>query len=298
MKRLLALAFGAAAVAVSPLLNAAVLDDIRTRGEVRLGYRPDAPPLSYASPDGTHGMGFAVDLCKAVINDLEQRKLIPAGTKITYVPLSNAARFKAVVDGAVDAECADTTNNRERRDKIGVAFTIPHYYAGVRMLVATKSRIQRPEDLRDKTVLVTKGTTTAKILEERNASLQLNARKRDCDSPSACFKDLADKRGDAYMMDDIQLFALRAQAAQPADWEVVGRLLSIEPLAIMLPKNDPVWKAEFDTVLRRLIRDREFHTMYSHWFERPIPPQNINYQLPMNYLLRDSLKFPSDQIGD
>ena len=65
------LAFGLAALL--PLVaSAGVLDDIRARGEVRLGYRADAPPLSYASADGKQGMGFAVDLCKAVIKDLDR----------------------------------------------------------------------------------------------------------------------------------------------------------------------------------------------------------------------------------
>lgn len=297
MQRSLAcLAFGL--TALLPLANAGVLDDIRARGEVRLGYRPDAPPLSYASADGKQGMGFAVDLCKAVVKDLEQRKLIPAGVKISYVPLSNAERFKAVVERKVDAECADTTNNRERRDKIGVAFTIPHYYAGVRILVSSASGINGVADLKDKTVLVTKGTTTAKIIDERNASLQLNARTKECDSPSVCFKELGEKQGDAYMMDDIQLFALRAASAKPSDWQVVGNLLSIEPLAIMLPKGDAAWKQEFDSVLRQMIFDRSFHALYARWFETPIPPKQLNYNIPMNYLLKDSLKFPTDQLGD
>ena len=139
---------------------------------------------------------------------------------------------------------------------------------------------------------------STKIIDERNASLQLKARTKECDSPSVCFKELGEKQGDAYMMDDIQLFALRAQDKNPADWEVVGKLLSIEPLAIMLPKGDAVWKQHFDRVLRQMIHERSFHTAYSRWFEAPIPPRQLNYNIPMNYLLKDSLKFPSDQVGD
>lgn len=278
--------------------QAGVLDDIRTRGEVRMGYRADAEPISFRVPGNDAALGFAPDLCRAVLRDLEQRKLIAPGTPIKYVPLTNAERFKAITERAVDMECADTTNNRERRDKVGVDFTIPHYYAGVRILVAKKSGIARIEDLKGKTVLVTKGTTTNKILEERNASLQLGAKALECTAPSDCFKDLAADKAQAYMMDDIQLFALRAQDKNPADWEVVGKLLSIEPLAIMLPKGDAVWKQHFDRVLRQMIHERSFHTAYSRWFEAPIPPRQLNYNIPMNYLLKDSLKFPSDQVGD
>jgi len=295
MKRPLLAVLG---LASAMFAHGGVLENIKARGEIRMGVRADAEPLSYV-PAGTEvAQGLAVDLCRAVLRDLEQRKLIAPGTPIKYVPLTNAERFKAVTERKVDMECADTTNNRERRDKVGVAFTIPHYYAGVRTLVAKKSGIGKLEDLRGKTVLVTKGTTTNKLFEERNASLQLNARALECSAPSECFKDLAAGKGDAYMMDDIQLFALRAKAGNPADWEVVGKLMSIEPLAIMLPKDDAVWKGHFDGVLRQMIHDRSFHTAYTKWFERPIPPQQINYNIPMNYLLKDSLKFPTDQVGD
>lgn len=278
--------------------HAGVLEDIRARGEVRMGYRPDAEPISYQGVNGGPPLGFAVDLCLAVLRDLGQRNLIAPGTPIRYIPLTNAERFKAITERTVDMECADTTNNRERRDKVGVAFTVPHYYAGVRMLVPKQSHIQRIEDLRGKTVLITKGTTTNKLLEERDRSLQLNMKALECSAPSECFKDLAAGKAQVFMMDDIQLFALRAQAPKPGDWEVVGKLLSIEPLAIMLPKGDPVWKQHFDRVLKQMIQDRSFHAAYARWFESPVPPRQQNYNIPMNYLLKDSLKFPTDQIGD
>lgn len=295
MTRSIAVLFGALC-GVS--VHAGVLDDIRARGEVRMGYRPDAAPISFQVPGNDAAQGFAPDLCRAVLRDMEQRKLIAPGTPIKYVPLTNAERFKAITERAVDMECADTTNNRERRDRLGVAFTIPHYFASVRLLVAKKSGISRIEDLAGKTVLVTKGTTTNKILEERNGSLQLGAKALECAEPSTCFKDLAAGKAQAYMMDDIQLYALRAQDKNPTDWDVIGKPMSVEPLSIMLPKGDAAWKQHFDRVLRQMIYDRSFHASYARWFETPIPPRQLNYSIPMNYLLKDSLKFPSDQLGD
>jgi glutamate/aspartate transport system substrate-binding protein len=31
---------------------------------------------------------------------------------------------------------------------------------------------------------------------------------------------------------------------------------------------------------------------------KPIPPKNVAMNLPMNYLLRDSWKYPSDIVGN
>lgn len=50
--------------------------------------------------------------------------------------------------------------------------------------------------------------------------------------------------------------------------------------------------------MRRLIYSREIFSIYSKWFEQPIPPKGINIALPMPYLLRDSLKYPSDKVSD
>lgn len=287
-----------ACAATGTLASAAVLDDIRARNEIRVGYRVDAPPISYKPANAQVPQGFAIELCRTVIGDLVQRKLIAADTRVVYVPLSNAERFQAIVERKVDVECADTTNNRERREKIGVAFSIPHYYAGVRTMVAKGSGMRQLEDLKGKTVLVTRGTTTNKLFEDKNASLQLNASMLECSQPTECFSALAAGKAQAYMMDDIMLFSLRAQAERPGDWEVIGKMLSVEPLAIMLPKGDPEWKQQFDDVLRRMIANRSFHAAYQRWFEQPIPPANINYNIPMNYLLKDSLKFPTDSVGD
>ncbi|QTD46019.1 amino acid ABC transporter substrate-binding protein [Ottowia testudinis] len=284
--------------AASLQAHAGVLADIQKRGEVVLGYREDGAPISYLAKGDAQPSGFAVDLCRAVIDQMVAQKVLPAGLRIKYVPLTNAERFKAITERRVDAECADTTNNRERREKIGVAFTIPHYFAGVRMMVTKKSGIKRIEDLRQKRVLYTKGTTTHQIVQERNGSLNLNLTAIECTTPAECFRDLNAGKGDAYMMDDIQLYALRATAPTPDDWDIVGKMLSIEPLAIMLPKNDDEWKGQFDVILRKMIYDGTFAAKYKTWFESPLANLKVNFNIPMNYLLKDSLKFPTDKVGD
>jgi glutamate/aspartate transport system substrate-binding protein len=42
--------------------------------------------------------------------------------------------------------------------------------------------------------------------------------------------------------------------------------------------------------------DGEIYPLYKKWFQSPIPPKNINLNVPMNFLLRDSFKAPSDQL--
>jgi glutamate/aspartate transport system substrate-binding protein len=97
-------------------------------------------------------------------------------------------------------------------------------------------------------------------------------------------------------MDDVLLYGLISSSADPSKLKVVGKFLTIEPLAIMMRKDDPEFKKICDEEMKRLILSREAYAIYDRWFNKPIPPKNLPLNLPMNYLLRDFWKYPSDQV--
>lgn len=77
---------------------------------------------------------------------------------------------------------------------------------------------------------------------------------------------------------------------------MVGRFITTEPLAIMLPKEDPAFKKIVDDEMRRLILSGEIKAIYADWFEKPIPPKGRPLNLPISYLLRDFWKYPTDKV--
>ena len=99
-------------------------------------------------------------------------------------------------------------------------------------------------------------------------------------------------------MDDVLLYGLIAGSADPSRLKVVGKFLTIEPLAIMLSKEDAAFKLVVDEEMKRLIATREAHVIFERWFMRPIPPKNTALNLPMNYLLKDFWKYPTDRVPD
>jgi ABC-type amino acid transport substrate-binding protein len=102
-------------------------------------------------------------------------------------------------------------------------------------------------------------------------------------------------RAEAFGMDDILLYGLRASSQKPEDWAVVGEAIQVEPYAIMLRRDDPAFKKLVDDVLIRLIKSGEFETLYSKWFQSPIPPKGINLNAPMGPDLRNNLTALSDK---
>ncbi|MDP5007930.1 MAG: amino acid ABC transporter substrate-binding protein, partial [Glaciimonas sp.] len=214
-----------------------------------------------------------------------------------YVPVSSSDRIAVIESGKADLECGSTTNNPDRRKQ--VAFTIPHFVAATRMVVRTDSGIKNWPDLRDKKVVTTKGTTSVKSLADRGQVRSLNMATVEGRDHSESFGMVENKTADAFAMDDVLLYGLRAAAKDPAAFSVVGDPLTTEPYAIMLSKQDPTFKALVDGEMARIIQDGELNKLYQKWFLSPLSAKSmINMNMPMGYLFRESLRFPSDKVAN
>jgi len=281
----------------SPPVQAATPNSVVLRiqqsGIIRIAHRESSVPFSFVA-DGKP-MGYAVDLCLKVADALRSQLKLPQ-LRVEWVPVTPASRIPAIVDGKADLECGSTTNNRERRDQ--VAFTIPHYIAGSRMIVKSDSGIRKWNDLRGKTVVSTTGTTPLAMLRKMDETGAMGWKVVEAKDHAEAFAMVEAGKADAFVMDDVLLYGLRANAKNPTALTVTGDLLTIEPYAIMLSKNDAEFKKIVDRAMIAAIYDQETQKLYRKWFQQPIPPNGITLDIPMSYLLRDSFKFPSDKVAD
>lgn len=270
------------------------LDKIRTLQTITIAHRDASIPFSYVN-DKKEAIGYAVEICQKIAEAVKRELALP-NLNIEYLPVTSVTRIPAIVEGKADLECGSTTNNAERR-KI-VSFTIPHFIAAARMVVRTDSGIKNWVDLRDRKMVTTKGTTTIKLLIDRDKVRALNIRLIEGADHGDSFKMMEKKQADAFPMDDVLLYGLRASSGRPESFIITGDPLSTEPYAIMLRKNDPAFKSLVDREVSRMIYDGEMSRLYNKWFLAPIPPKNINMNMPISNLLRDVWRFPSDNVGD
>ena len=91
-----------------------------------------------------------VDLCLRLA-EVVRKKTGVGDMAVEFVMVSPANRIEMIEQGKADLECGSTTNNAERRQK--VAFTVPHFITGARLLTKASSSIDRLEDLQGKTSL-------------------------------------------------------------------------------------------------------------------------------------------------
>jgi glutamate/aspartate transport system substrate-binding protein len=271
--------------------SADTLQKIAESGKITLAYRESSAPFSYLEGAGK-ATGFSVEIGNAVVEAV-RKKLNKPTIEVGTLAVTSQNRIPLLVNGTIDLECGSTTNNSARGKE--VAFAVNYFYTGTRLLAKKSSRVKDYADLAKKTVATTTGTTNAQVMRKYNEDKKL-------DMDIIFGKDHADSmllvdggRAVAFAMDDILLFGLIANAKNPAEWEVVGESLQVEPYACMMRKDDPAFKALVDGVITGMMKSGEFDKLYTKWFMSPIPPKGTNLNLPMSQQLKDNLKAFSDK---
>jgi glutamate/aspartate transport system substrate-binding protein len=259
-------------------------------GKITLAYRESSVPFSYL--DANKPIGFSVELSNAVVEAVK-KKLNKPNLQVQMQAVTSQNRIPLITNGTVDLECGSTTNNTARAKD--VAFAVNHFYTGTRLLAKKSSKIKNYADLAKKTVASTTGTTNALVMRKYNAENNLDMNIVLGKDHADAFLLVESDRAVAFAMDDILLFGLIANAKNPADFEVVGDALQVEPYACMLAKDDPAFKKLVDDTFTGLMKSGEFEKLYTKWFMSPIPPRNVPLNLPMSQQLKDNIKAPSDK---
>jgi glutamate/aspartate transport system substrate-binding protein len=258
-------------------------------GTMRVAYRESSVPFSYL--DNAKPIGFGVEICERVVDAVKARVKKP-DLKIETQAVTSQNRIPLLMNGTIDIECGSTTNNKVRNEQVD--FAINYFYTGTRLMVKKGSGIKNWADLKGKTISTTSGTTNFQVVRKyittNNADITVLAGKDHADS----FLNVENGRAVAFAMDDILLFGLAANAKNPAEWEIVGDSLQVEPYAVMVRKNDPEFKKLVDDTIAGLIKSGDFEKLYKKWFQSPIPPRGANLNLPMNDELRNNMKVLSD----
>ena len=280
-----------AAVTAGIAQPASTLDKVKTSGSITVAYRESSIPFSYLGADA-QPTGFGWAICGRILEQV-RKATGRSDLKVATQAVTSQNRIPLMQNGTIDIECGSTTNNSERAKQ--VAFSINYFYTGTRLLVKASSPVKSFSDLKGRKVVSTTGTTNYQVLrkvnQERNLGFELMAAKDHAESALLVQSD----RADAFGMDDILLYGLRASAPNPADLAVVGEALQVEPYAIMMRRDDPAFAKLVNDTVAGLMKSGEFEALYRKWFLSPIPPKGINLNAPMSRELQDNLKAMSDR---
>ena len=102
-------------------------------------------------------------------------------------------------------------------------------------------------------------------------------------------------RADAFVMDGQILAGNIATSKKPSDYKIVGEVLSVEPIAIMVRKDDAGIKKLGDATINAMMKSGEIQKLYDKWFMSPIPPKNTTMNLPASAATKAAWASPNDK---
>ena len=266
------------------------LKKVKDSGSITLGIRESSLPLSYLD-DKQQPVGYHIDICNRIVDAVKAHLKLPA-IKVTHTPVTSQNRIPLVTNGTVDLECGSTTNNEARKKQVDFAPTT--FVTNVRMAVKKASGIKSLDQLNGKPVATTTGTTSVQLMRAHEKGKNIDFKEVYAKDHADAFLMLETDRAVAFVMDDNLLAGLMVTSKNPNDYAIVGEVLNIEPIAIMLRREDPAFKKVVDDAVRALMKSGEIDKLYARWFMSPIPPKGANLNFAMSDKLKELIKAPSD----
>jgi ABC-type amino acid transport substrate-binding protein len=245
----------------STAAGAATLDRVRESGTLKIGYREDAAPFSFADKSGLPA-GYTLALCDAVLAAL-RKELQRDDIKPEYVLVTADDRFEAVKSGKIDLLCGATTVTLERRKEVD--FSLITFVTGSSVLYR-KDGPSNFLELVGKKVGVRAGTTTEDGLKHALQEAGIEAQVVAVQSHEEGRDMLEKGEIEAYFADRAILAMLGAQSTQPENLVLSDRFFSYEPYALALQRGDSDFRLMVDSTLARLYRSQAIGRIYQASF--------------------------------
>ena len=289
----IAAALAALALALPASAQEGTLKKIKDTGSITIGHRDASIPFSYYD-DKQRPIGYAMDLCHRIV-DAVKKELKMQKVDVKYQLVTSANRIPLMANGTIDLECGSTTNNLERQKQVW--FTITHFVTANRFVAKRSAKLNTLDDLKGKTVVSTAGTTNIKQITELNTQKNLGVNIVSANGHPEAFLMVETGRAAAFVMDDILLYSLVATSKAPKNYAISKDALSVEPYGIMLRKDDEAFKKVVDAAMTQIYKSGQINGIYQKWFQKAIPPKNVNLNLPMSAQFKKVLANPTSS-GD
>lgn len=141
------LAFAIIAACASGAVQAGVLEDIKARGALTVGVKPDYPPFGFRDPAGQI-IGLEVDLARDIADRI--------GVPLKLMSVAASSRMQFLQQGTIDLIIATMSVTAGRAKQVGLVE--PYYYAsGVGVIARKGANIASGADLKGKPACIIKG---------------------------------------------------------------------------------------------------------------------------------------------
>ena len=211
---------------------------VQSRCVLNCGVNADLPGFGFYDAVRKRWTGFDVDFCRVIA-----AAVLGDANKVEYIPVITSEgpneRFTAVRSKLVDVVIRNTTWTASR-DGAGLMFGPTTFHDGQTFMVTKKSGITTLEDLRDKRICASAGTTSLINLRDDFAARGITFEAVEI-AGDILFQSYLDGKCDAVTSDSSQLAVQRVNFPKPDDHIVLGDRISREPLGPVVAEGDDQW---------------------------------------------------------
>ncbi len=254
-----------ASLALAIPATAQTLERIKQTGELKLGFRADAAPLSFMDVDGAPA-GYSPLVCAGVAQAIAN-KLEITDLAATFIPVDTTNRFDMVASGEIDLLCGAATITQSRRELVD--FSVPVYVDGTAVLLP-KDASDELKDLVGKRVGVRLGTTTLDALENTMQAAGVTAEVFKFDDHKAGLAAMQRNEIDAYFADQSILFYLAFSEEAKDLFKVSPSILTIEKQGLAMARGDSDFRLLVDSAISEMFEDGTMQDL----FQRALPGAN------------------------
>ncbi len=235
------------------------LNQVNKSGKIKIGYRESLPPMSALNKEGVPE-GYSIDLCILIADEVEKK--LGRDIEIEYVPVTAADRFEALIDNRIDILCGATTKTLSRSELVD--FTQLTFVTGASFMTLKSTNLMNNFD--GKKIGVAKGTTTYTALKELFDDPEINAKIIQLDSAADGLAAMEEGKIDAVSADQVVLIGLALKSGTPGKYAILPNMISYEPLALAVRRNDADFRLVADRVISHLYRSKKILPIYNKWF--------------------------------
>ena len=232
---------------------------IQKSGKIKIGYRQSQPPMSSLGKKGIP-VGYSIDICKHIVTEIKNK--IGSNVNIEYVPVTAAERFEALSGNKIDILCGATTKTLSRSERVD--FTQLTFVTGASFMTLKGTNLMN--NFNGKKIGVVKGTTTYAALKELFQDPEINAEIVLVDSTTDGLNAMEKGKIDAISADQVVLIGLALKSGKPQNYSILPNVISYEPFALAVRRNDADFRLVADRVISHLYRSKKILKIYNKWF--------------------------------
>ena len=232
------------------IVKARTVQEIKDSGVIRIGVFTDKAPFGYIDENGKNH-GYDVYFTDRLAKDL--------GVNVEYISLDPASRVEYAETGKADIVAANFTVTPERAEKVD--FSLPYMKVSLGVVSPDGAVIKSVEELKDKTLIVSKGTTAEYYFSKNHPEVKL----QKYDSYADAYNALLDGRGDAFSTDNTEVLAWAK--SNPGFTVGIESLGDVDTIAVAVQKGNTDLLDWINNEIKELGKENFFHEAYKATLE-------------------------------